>query len=267
MRIGFLITARLKSTRLPLKLMLELNGRTLIERVIDRAKKVGGCDEVVLCTSTVNQDRPLLTIARAAGIDYFSGSPDDVLDRLRAAAELFGLDYIIGATADNPMFSIHHARLLSDMVRARPGIDFASTTGLPLGTNVYAIRTLALQTVCAVKDSVETEIWGYWLRQPDLFHVEEVEVDPPFRRDYRMTLDEPDDHRFFLELFHRFAPAETVDLLDAYRVLDADSALARINDGVTQRDVDEATKMRIATIFEDEKERVLQAKRKIYGGS
>ena len=40
MNIGFLITARLKSSRLKEKLLLPLNGYTIIERVIQRAKQV-----------------------------------------------------------------------------------------------------------------------------------------------------------------------------------------------------------------------------------
>ena len=43
MKIGFLITARLKSTRLKLKILKPLNGYSVIERVIQRSKEVKGC--------------------------------------------------------------------------------------------------------------------------------------------------------------------------------------------------------------------------------
>ena len=60
MRIGFLITARLKSGRLKLKLLKKLNGYSVIDRVIQRAKKVKECDDIILCTSENNQDLPLV---------------------------------------------------------------------------------------------------------------------------------------------------------------------------------------------------------------
>ena len=44
MKIGFFITARLKSSRLKRKVLLDLNGKTLIDRVIERAKKVNGIE-------------------------------------------------------------------------------------------------------------------------------------------------------------------------------------------------------------------------------
>ena len=60
MNIGFLITARLKSTRLKYKVLKDLNGYSVIERVIQRAKKVKGCNDIVLCTSYLSQDIPLV---------------------------------------------------------------------------------------------------------------------------------------------------------------------------------------------------------------
>ena len=95
MNIGFLITARLKSTRLKRKILLPLNGFTVIERVIQGAKQVVEAEKVVLCTSTVHQDLPLVEKAIKNNIYYFNGHPDDVLQRLLAAAELFGFDYFI----------------------------------------------------------------------------------------------------------------------------------------------------------------------------
>ena len=82
MKIGFLITARLKSSRLKFKLLKELNGASVIERVIERSKKVNNCDYVILCTSENNQDLPLVQAALDNNIFYFNGHADDVLDRL-----------------------------------------------------------------------------------------------------------------------------------------------------------------------------------------
>ena len=60
MKIGFLITARLKSSRLPLKILKDLNGKPVIERIIDRAKEIQGINEIVLCTSANPQDKQII---------------------------------------------------------------------------------------------------------------------------------------------------------------------------------------------------------------
>ena len=88
MKIGFLITARLKSTRLKLKILKQLNGYSVIERIIQRAKEINKISDIVLCTSNLSQDLPLLRIARENDIHYFNGNPEDVLQRLLDAAEL-----------------------------------------------------------------------------------------------------------------------------------------------------------------------------------
>ena len=72
MKIGFLITARLKSSRLKLKLLKQLNGYTVIDRIIQRAKEVEECHEIILCTSKNNQDLPLVRIAQKNNIYYFN---------------------------------------------------------------------------------------------------------------------------------------------------------------------------------------------------
>lgn len=79
MKVGVLITARLKSSRLPLKLLQDLKGRTIVERVIDRCKNISGVDEVVLCTSVNPQDKPLVDTALKNQTFYFLGSEEDVL--------------------------------------------------------------------------------------------------------------------------------------------------------------------------------------------
>ena len=122
MNIGFLITARLKSTRLKFKILKPLNGYSVIERVIQRAKQIKLCNDIVLCTSCLSQDLPLVTIAEKNNINYFKGSSDDVLQRLLDAAELFKMDYFLGITADNPLFSIYHANMISNLIMSVPNL-------------------------------------------------------------------------------------------------------------------------------------------------
>jgi spore coat polysaccharide biosynthesis protein SpsF len=183
MKIGFLITARLKSTRLKLKLLLPLNGKTVMEHVIDRAKAVFDCDDIVLCTSKSNQDIPLVKIAHKNNIYYLNGHSEDVLKRLLDASTLFNFDFFIGITADNPLFSIYHANLIVDLIKRDPTLDFVYTSGLPIGVNIYGMSVKALKTVCAIKDQVDTEIWGPLINRPEIFNVSEIRGNWRIRRE------------------------------------------------------------------------------------
>ena len=265
MKIGFLITARLKSSRLKLKLLKPLNGFSVVERVIQRAKKVEECSDIVLCTSRSNQDLPLMRIANKNNIYYYNGSSEDVLQRMLDAAELFQMDYVIGITADNPMFSIYHANIISDMIRSDASLDFIYTTGMPIGVNIYGIKTKALETVCSIKKEMDTEIWGYLVNRPEIFNVREVEVGDEYKcEDYRMTLDEINDYQFFTQLYNMFPKEGVIELLDAYRCLQQKPEIAAINSMVVQRDLDEDVKKRISKFYEDNKDKILDLKKSIY---
>ncbi len=265
MKIGFLITARLKSSRLKLKLLLPLNGKTVIEHIIERAKSIIDCNDIVLCTSESNQDLPLLRTAHENDIYYFNGHSEDVLQRLRDASQLFDLDYFIGITADNPLFSINHANLLVDTIKRDSSLDFVYTSGMPIGVNIYAMKVKALKTVCSIKEQVDTEIWGYLINRPEIFNVLEIKATEEYIRDaYRMTLDEYDDYRFFKALYNKFPAGSVLDVLDAYDVLDSNPGIARLNKHVKQLDLSKDVKEKIDDYYKSNKGKILKIKETIY---
>ena len=51
MKSGFLITARLKSTRLKKKVLKKINNKPLISHMIERIKYFGKFDKIIICTS------------------------------------------------------------------------------------------------------------------------------------------------------------------------------------------------------------------------
>ncbi len=265
MNIGFLITARLKSTRLKKKILLPLNGYTVIERIIQRAKQVVEAEKVVLCTSTIHQDLPLAEISCKNKIYYFNGHPDDVLQRLLDAAVFFGFDYFIGITADNPLFSIHHANVIKEMYIKNPTLDYAFTTGMPMGVNIYGINVKALKTVCAIKEQIDTEIWGPLVNRPEIFKVKELPAEQEYiRENYRLTLDENDDYKVFNAIYNHFQSNDVIDVLEAYKFLDKNADIWNINARVIQKSLDKKILTKIDNYYRKEKSAILKIKSEIY---
>lgn len=264
MKIGFLITARLKSTRLPLKLLKQLNGYSVIDRVIQRAKRVD-CDDIILCTSENNQDLPLVRIALKSEIYSFNGDPDDVLDRLNKASELFDLDYAVCMTGDNPLFSVHYANLITEKIRNNPDIDFIYTDDLPIGMNPYALRIKALKTICSIKEEVDTEIWGTLINRPDIFNVVKLKVDELDKIDIeRVTLDEDMDYKLIYEIFEKFPRDYLIQESDIKDIIKRFPSLRKLNSSVIQRQLDQETVSRINRFFFKNKDSILKIKNKIY---
>ena len=202
MKIGYLIVGRLKSTRLPNKLMLEIKGKPIISHMIERLKQSEKVDEIILCTSTSEQDRPLEAVAKKNKISLFAGDPDDVLVRMYEAARKFHLDYLLTITADCPFADPFYA---DEIVKAflQNDADLIRQFDLPHGVFSYGIKVSALKQVIDIKSSSDTEVWGRYFTDAGLFKVFDLDVfDSHHRRPgLRMTLDYPEDLTFFEKIF------------------------------------------------------------------
>ena len=86
MKPAIFIGVRMKSTRLPRKALLEINGKTITEHLIDRLKLARLPQLIVLCTSDIREDTPLVDIAKKNDIECFRGNAEDKLDRYLNAA-------------------------------------------------------------------------------------------------------------------------------------------------------------------------------------
>ena len=229
MKIGFLITARLKSTRLPSKLTLKIREREMIRHMIDRLKECRVIDNIVLCTSDNPQDGPLVKIAAAERIECFLGDEDDVILRLYNAAKKFNLDYVINITADCPLVSIEYVEKIFEKYKETDA-DFIRCLDLPHGFYSYGLKIDAMKKVCDIKKSGKTEVWGKYFTETGLFNVVDLEVPDEYKKDYRLTLDYPDDFKFFQNLFDHFGDdTYKTSMMKIIKYLDENPQVVDIN--------------------------------------
>ncbi len=230
LKVGIFIGVRMKSTRLPKKALLEINGRTVIEHLIDRLKYSKLKDVIILCTSTLPEDAILVDIARKNTIESFQGSPEDKLDRYMNAALKYGVDFLIITEGDNIFFE---PDIIDEIIRIyqRTGADYIGCKGLPLGTAPHGLKLEALQKVVQMKAENDTEVWGPYFTDTGLFHVEYLEVNGILKRpDLRMTLDYPEDYEFFKEVLKNlYKPGKLLHLQDIIAFLDKNPQVVAIN--------------------------------------
>jgi spore coat polysaccharide biosynthesis protein SpsF len=199
---AILITARLKSTRLPRKVVKPILGRPMIGHMLDRLRLAQTVDEIILCTSHVPEDDPLAEFAEAESIPYYRGDPDDVLLRLTNAARIHNLDYVINCTADNPFVDpVFIDRLLKWHLEQEN--DYSMSEGLPLGVYAFALSHPAMLRACQIKDARDTEVWGGYFTMTGLFKSGVMPVTDPAVRapDLRLTVDTPEDFALVTRIF------------------------------------------------------------------
>jgi spore coat polysaccharide biosynthesis protein SpsF len=236
-KIAILITARLKSTRLPMKAIKPIHNRPMIAHMLDRLKLAQRPDDIIICTSPVAQDNPLEKIAQQEGVLCYRGDPDDVLLRLTKAAKEFGVDTVISCTADNPFVDPGCIDRLADF-HLKHHHDYSRTEGLPFGTFTYALSYPAMVRACKIKNETDTEVWGGYFSETGLFscgvmHVNDRAIRWP---ELRLTVDMPEDFELIRKIFDElYEPTKVFPLSAIVRLCRKRPDLVQINASVQQK--------------------------------
>jgi len=206
MKGGLFITVRSDSSRLPNKALLHILGKPTIEMVVLRAKKVRNIDRVVVCTTERLVDDAIVEIAQRNCVDFYRGSLEDKLDRWLGAAHAFELDFFITMDGDDLLCDPELIEIGINQMK-NGDIDFIEAPeGLICGSFTYGIRTRALEKVCSIKGTTDTEMMWVYFKDTGLFNVSTLNIDASvfYDSNMRMTLDYKEDFSFFQAIFEHF---------------------------------------------------------------
>lgn len=238
MNKAIFITVRTGSSRLPKKCLLEIRGTKVIERLIARLKTSQNADIIVLCTTELEDDNILCQIAEKSGIRYFRGSIEDKLMRWLGAAKANDVEYFVTADGDDLLCEPELIDLAFTQYE-QTNADFIEGKDLICGSFTYALKTSALEKVCAIKNTSETEMMWVYFTETGLFNIEELrDVPQIFKRpEIRMTLDYDDDFKFFKTIYEHFIEnkMENFSLRDVVEFLDANPEVIKINQYLQER--------------------------------
>lgn len=98
-----IIQARMGSTRLPKKSLMEIDGKTALEFMINRVSKSDLIDDIVIATTTNHEDDIIADLCTNNQINCYRGSEDDVLDRYFQSAKKFKATIVVRLTSDCPL--------------------------------------------------------------------------------------------------------------------------------------------------------------------
>lgn len=220
MKIGCLLSVREKATRLPKKVLLDVAGKPLTARLLERLAMAKGVDQVILSTSTHPDDEVLAILAEKEGFAAFRGSEEDKLDRYYQTALYYGLDAIIVVDGDDP-FCFPEAIDLVATALHEGDADCVYLSGLPLGAASTGLTTDALRRVLEMKDERDTEVWGGYFIGSGRFRSREICIDEPLLNhpEIRLTLDYQEDYELVTRVVQAFgnrtdfSSRELMDLL------------------------------------------------------
>lgn len=207
-----IVQARMSSSRLPGKVLADVEGTPMILRQLERVRAAATVDEVLVATSVDASDDALVDVLHAAGVAVYRGSLADVLGRYLGAARERGVARVLRLTADCPLAD---PGVIDAVVRAHDasGADYASNVlerTHPRGLDVESVTVDALERVATVASPEEREhvTLGIY-RRPDEFTLASV-TQPEDHSDLRWTVDVPADLAFVRAVYRELGTASSV---------------------------------------------------------
>lgn len=196
MKILALLQARLKSRRLPGKVLRVVDGKPLLGHLVSRLKCSRLIDEIVIATSSNPEDKKILRFAKASHVKVFAGSENDVLDRAYQAVKQVGGDIIVRITGDSPLLDPWWLdRLIRFYLKNRKNLDWvAFSKSFPEGQNAEVFSFEILETAWkeAELPSEREHFTSFIWKQPSRFRIHRIEAKKDYSK-YRWTVDEPSD--------------------------------------------------------------------------
>lgn len=240
-RIAAIVQARMSSSRLPGKSLMEIAGRPLIWHVVHRLKASRRIGEIVLATTINPADDALAAWAAAEGVSCVRGPEDDVLGRFALAAEACDPDIIVRVNADAPLLDAAFVDAMieamiaedADFVMLAPG-----ARALHDGVDPMSRRALDLMLAEARDDKVAREHVTGWLKlNAHRIKVALMTPDPAYDFEgARLSVDTPADAAFIEAVYDRLkAQAGEASLTDLIALLRRDTGLLAINGHVRQK--------------------------------
>lgn len=210
------VQARMGSTRLPGKVLMEVCGRPLLAHMLDRVARAGTIDAVWVATSTDPRDDAVAELAAASGHAVFRGSEQDVLARFAGAADAAGAATVVRLTGDCPLITPDAIDLVVGALGAS-GADLATNAPpqgrtWPDGVDAEAFPRDALERAASTAaDPLDREHVTRWLHANA--RVEVVHHDPPLG-DVRITVDTAEDLALVRGVLERLLPTRPQFTLD-----------------------------------------------------
>ncbi len=236
-KVVAIIQARMGSTRLPGKVLMNISEKPMLWHVIERIKKCKKIDSIVVATTSKDEDKAIIKIAKKCGVETFAGSENDVLDRYYQAAKKFNADIIVRIVADCPLIN---SSTIDEMIDLRLKENAEYVGGHPVLPSIEqgmeVISRTALERVknSAKKDYQKEHVTIFIRENPKLFKVRGIKPKLIFQRtDMRLTVDTEDDLKLMREIYKRlYKEDKIIDLKDVIKLLEDNPRLKAINSSV-----------------------------------
>lgn len=233
-----ILQGRLSSTRLPGKVLLDLHGKPMILRQLERLQHSKSIDKLVVATSTDPSDDELADVLIASGVEVRRGPLDDVVERFGIVVDEFRPTHIVRLTADCPLTDVDVIdSVISTHIES--GSDYTSNVlepTFPDGLDVECFTSQAFSelrnTELSVQEREHMTLGMY--SHPERFSLYSI-TQSPDRSNLRWTVDVKEDLEFVRIVFDQLYSEERMfGQLDILELLKRHPELSRTDEEVAR---------------------------------
>ncbi len=245
MKIVASIQARLGSTRLPGKVLKEINGKPILYWHIDRIKNSRLIDDIIVATTTNPKDDKIVEFCKKYNFKYFRGSENDVLDRITSLVKLHKVDIHVEFFGDSPLSDAHIVdEFIGYFLKNINKIDFLSNslkTTYPPGQEVVIYKgdiLIKANEMVDADDPLREHVSLHIYKKPQHFKIKNLDAPNHYNYpDIFLEIDTEEDFKlieiiinnFFNKNQYYFSLSQILDFLNK------NSDLKKINNDVHRR--------------------------------
>jgi spore coat polysaccharide biosynthesis protein SpsF len=239
-----IIQARMSSTRLPGKVLLDLNGKSVLEQVVNRIRQCRQIDEVVIATTEDDCDQVIVEEAKKINVSYYTGDTQDVLNRYFNTAVKYHADIIVRITSDCPLID---PLLTDDIVKfyKEHEYDFVAnvlntditqrTYPRGLDTEVFSFELLKEANLKASEKRHREHVTMYMYENVKNIYCYKNDIN---YSKYRWTLDTKEDLELIDLLYKNLDGKEKLfSWMDVVRFVEKNPEICKINEHIEQKEI------------------------------
>jgi spore coat polysaccharide biosynthesis protein SpsF len=237
--IAGIIQARMGSSRLPGKVLKEIDGRPMLSYMLERISASKSVDKVAVATSVEPDDDHIIEFCKKEKILYYRGSLEDVLDRYYQAANKINCDVVVRMTADCPLIDPQVIDTIIDVYKGST-YDYVANTSPPekitfpegMDIEVFSFEALRKAWLEAKKPSEREHVTFYFWQNPQLFSIFRYDLSENLS-DYRLTVDYPEDFEVIKSLItNLYSPRRLFTMKDIIAFLNIHPEIKGKNTGI-----------------------------------
>jgi spore coat polysaccharide biosynthesis protein SpsF len=245
-KIVCIIQARMGSSRLPGKVLMDICGQPMLAWVVERVRRSNKINQVVVATTTDESDEPIVEYCLANKIACTRGDVFDVLDRYYQAASQYQADIVVRVTADCPLIDPQLIDQVIEELQTR-GLDFTANRlpppfkrTFPIGLDVEAasIRAFTEAWQNAEQLHEREHVMPYLYSGPVKYKTSVIQAEADFGSQ-RWTVDTPEDLEFIRRVVALLGGRKDFTWHDILNLVQAHPDLTEINADIHHKFLDE----------------------------